>query len=274
MGEPAAIWGERYRPARMVARHLSCRAPSGRELPIVVLGDVVIAPATACEEPGLAWLELERLPRLSSEIAQRLERLLDGMRIGCWSFCAPLERWNEAAKVYPCLAIPTDDQAGASHVATCELPSSDLSMPQHNVSMDLRGERPRVGLSVMTGDRLPSGSRGVVELFLGIRQVLALVASGLALVVSVYYLVSTADWLWRLRDGITGGEVQGGLVLMLAAIVLSGITRTLGGRPRAAMTPSSDSGFNDRHTVVSRLPCVYRAGVTLQLVAFLGFVIW
>src|SRR4051794_36613862 len=63
--EPAAVGVERYRPRRMVARHLSCRAPSGGEFPIILLGDVVIAPEMACKEPGLGWLELEAVPRLS-----------------------------------------------------------------------------------------------------------------------------------------------------------------------------------------------------------------
>src|SRR3954454_6340216 len=63
-GEPAAIGVERYRPLYMVARRLRCSAPSGREFPIVVIGDFVIAPETVCSEPGLGWLELERFPRL------------------------------------------------------------------------------------------------------------------------------------------------------------------------------------------------------------------
>src|SRR3954447_10387869 len=72
--------------SHMVARRLSCRAPSGREFPIVLLGDVVIAPEMACMEPGLGWLELEGVPRLSMSVAQRVARVIDGLQIGSRPF--------------------------------------------------------------------------------------------------------------------------------------------------------------------------------------------
>src|SRR4051794_27672361 len=187
----AAIEVERYRPPRMVARRLSCRAPSGRELSIVLLGDVVVAPEMACREPRLGWLELEGVPRLSMDLAQRLERAMDGLWIGSWPFSAPLERWNEAAEVYPCLAVATDDDT-----ATSELPSSDLSVQKQDVAMGLRTEQSRDWLGLMAGDRLQSESGGVVELFIGIRRALGLIACGLALAASVYYVLGTAGWLW------------------------------------------------------------------------------
>jgi hypothetical protein len=274
MGEPAAIGVERYRPPHMVARRLSCRAPSGRELPIVLLGDVVVAPEMACREPGLGWLELEGVPRLSMDLAQRLEHAMDGLRIGSWPFSAPLERWNEAAEVYPCLAVATGEEAATSVVASCECVSSVLRMPNQDVAMDLRSEHSQPGLGLMTGDRLRSGSRGVAELFVGIRRVLGLVASGLALAACVYYVLGTAEWLWSLRDGFAGDEIQSGLVLILAALVFPGITRLLARRVGPTMTLSPTVGPDDHQTVVSQLPGVYRAGVTLQLLAFLGFVIW
>jgi len=258
----------------MVARCLSCRAPSGREFPVVLLGDVVIAPEMACKEPGLGWLEIEGVPRLSMDASRRLERVIDGLRIGSWPFSAPLERWNEAAEVYPCLAVGIDDEAATSVLASCEFASSDLGTSNQDVAMDLRSERSQAGLGLMTGDRLRSRSRGVAELFIGIRRALGLMASGLVLAACVYYLLGTVGWLWSLRDGITSDEIQSGLVLILAALVFSGTTRALGHRltPNVTLSPKVDS--DDRQTVVSQLPGVYRAGVTLQLLAFLGFVIW
>jgi hypothetical protein len=258
----------------MVARRLSCRAPSGREFPIVLLGEVVIAPEMACKEPGLGWLELEGVPRLTMDVAQRLEGVVDGLRIGSWPFSAPLERWNRAAEVYPCLAIATDEEAATSVVESCEFVSSDLRMPNQDVAMDRGSLRSQPGLGLMTGDRLRSGSHGVAELFIGIRRVLGLAASGLALAACVYYVLGTAGWLWSLGDGIAGDEIQSGLVLILAALVFSGITRVLARRLSPTMTLSPTVGPDDRQTVVSQLPGVYRAGVTLQLLAFLGFVIW
>jgi hypothetical protein len=272
-GKPAGIGVERYRPARMVARRLSCRAPSGLEFPIVLLGDVVIAPERVCKEPGLGWLELERLPRLSMEISQLLEGGIEGLRIGCWPFCAPLERWNKAAEVYPCLAVAVDGDAGASVVVSCELEPGDLPMSRQSGPMP-QSERPRACFDLMTGDRFRAGSVGVIELFVGIRRVLWLTVSGLALAACVYYVLGTSDWLWSLRDGITGGEIQSGLVLILAALVFSGITRVCGNRRSSPTMASSLSAGSDDQTVVSQLPSVYRVGITLQFLAFLGFVIW
>ena len=85
-------------------------------------------------------------------------------------------------------------------------------------------------------ERLLWGSRGVVELFLGIRQLLGLAGIGLALAACVYYVLGTAGWLWSLRDGITGGESQNGLVLILAALLFSGI-RGRSGPPRNSKMP-------------------------------------
>jgi hypothetical protein len=272
--KPASIGVERYRPARMVARRLSCRAPSGLEFPIVLLGDVVIAPESVCKEPGLGWLELERLPRLSMEISQRLEGVIEGLRIGCWPFCASLERWNKAAEVYPCLAVAVDDDAAATVVTSCELQPSDLRTSKRGGAM-LQSERPRAEFGLTTGDRFRAGSLGVVELFVGVRRVLWLMARGLALAACVYYVLGTADWIWGLRDGMTGAEIQSGLVLILAALVFSGITRMFGDRRSSPTMASSLSAGSDGHqTVVSELPRVYRVGIALQFVAFLGFVIW
>jgi hypothetical protein len=179
----------------MVARRLSCRAPSGREFPIVVLGDVVIAPETACKEPGLGWLELEGIPRLTTDVSQRLERVIDGLRIGSWPFSAPLERWNEAAEFYPCLAVAIDDEAATSVVANCELSSSDLGVPKQDVALGRRPEQSRDRSDLMTGDRLRSGSRGVIDLFIGIRRALGLIATGLALAACVYYVLGVDEAL-------------------------------------------------------------------------------
>jgi hypothetical protein len=255
--------------ARMVVRRLSCRAPSGTEFPIVLLGDRVIAPETVYQEPGLAWLELERLPRLSMEASQYLERVIDGLRIGCWPFCAPVARWNRAADLYPCLTVPIDGEAAY------EVRSSELRAPRQGDPMNLPGEPPQAGPDMTIADRLLLGSRGVVELFAGSRHLLGLAGIGLALAACVYYVLGTAGWLWSLRDGITSGEVQNGLVLVLAALLFSGITRTLRDRratPKMPMLTNVDR--RDRQLVLYLLPDIYRAGVTLQLLGFLGFAIW
>lgn len=262
-------------PAHMVARRLSSRAPSGNEFPIVLLGDRVIAPETIYKEPGLAWLELERLPRLSLEASQYLERVIDGLRIGCWPFCAPVARWNRAAELYPCLAVPIDGEAAASVAAAYEVRSSELRVPRQSDPMDLPGSQPQAGSGMTIAERLRLGSRGVVELLVAIRQLLGLVGSGLALAACVYYVVGTVGWLWSLRDGITGGEVQNGLMLILAALLFSGITRTFReSRATPKMPMLTNADHLDRQPVLDLLPDIYRAGVTFQLVALLGFVIW
>jgi hypothetical protein len=259
----------------MLARRLSCRAPSGLEFPVVLLEDVVIAPETVQKEPGLGWLALERLPRLSIEASLHLERVIDGLRIGCWPFCAPLERWNRAAEIYPCLAIAIDDEAASTLATNCKVRSSDLRLPRQVDLMDRRRDRFQAGSDVIMGDRVRSGSRAVGELFLGIRRALRCAASWLALAACIYYVLGAAGWLWTLRDGISGGEVQSGLVLILAALVFSRITQVLRDRRATrSMTSWTDASCRDRETVISLAPDVYRAGVTLQALALLGFVIW
>ena len=127
--------GSRRGPA-LPCRHVWLRAASAAALPPASsspsfsLSDVVIAPETVHKEPGLGWLALERLPRLSMEASLHLERVIDGLRIGCWPFCAPLARWNEAAEIYPCLAIAVDDEQRRGGARTSNVRSSDLRLPR------------------------------------------------------------------------------------------------------------------------------------------------
>src|SRR3954469_11157711 len=111
MGPPSHVTGReadgapRYRPEGMVLHACVCRAPSGRDLPVLVVDEYVIAPESSRTEVGLGWLELEGHARLTSEAASQLQRGIDGFDLGSWPFCVPITRWDNAAQLQPFLRL-------------------------------------------------------------------------------------------------------------------------------------------------------------------------
>jgi hypothetical protein len=248
----------------MVARRASCITGFGDELQLVVLGASVIAPEAARMEPGLAWLETEGHPRLSIEESRRLEGAVDGVRIGCWPYRAPVGRWNEAVELYPWLAVSEDPGSPSYEVDGQELPRP----PRHVVRKLYDDARPARLHSTL--GLLRAGLGGVGELFFGVRQAFRFLVVGLMLAACAYYSVGTAAWLWELGDGMTVTELEGGVALMLAAVVCSAV---------AGITGVASQGHRARSTRVGEtaaLTCVrlWRVGIMLQLSALLGFVMW
>jgi hypothetical protein len=258
--------GRRYRPRRMVARRASCITGFGDELQLVVLGASVIAPEAARMEPGLAWLETEGHPRLSIEESRRLEGAVDGVRIGCWPYRAPVGRWNEAVELHPWLTLAVRDDPGSP---SYEVDAHELPALARHVVRRLYDDAPRER-RLPTVDLLRAGSGGVGELFFGVRHAFRLLVVGLLLAACAYYAVGTAAWLWQLGGGMTVTELQGGVALMLAAVVCSavaGITGVASQRRRARSTRVGET---------ASLTCIrlWRVGIMLQLSALLGFLIW
>ena len=209
------------------------------------------------------------------EASLHLERVIDGLRIGCWPFCAPLARWNEAAEIYPCLAIAVDDEAASVVATSREVPSSD-SACRDKLTRWTRGATGRAGSSVTMGDRLRFG--------------ITCSRRALPRHPASYWDLQRVDWrsppASTTSSALPAGfgasvtasaaaKFKSGLVLILAALVFSRITQALRDR-RATRRRTSWTGVGcrDRQTVVSLMPDVYRAGVTLQSLALLGFVIW
>jgi hypothetical protein len=255
--------GRRYGASRMVARRAHRCTPSGREVTLVVLDGSVIAPEAAHREPGLGWLEAEGHQRLSAEAARRLEDSIDGLRIGCWPYRAPIERWNEAAELHPCLALAASGDGDTIY----NVGSIEPLMPRRDDATAIRDNRRAVETRRSIANRLRTGSQAVAELFLGVREALRLVVTGLALAACTYYLLGCASWLWKLRDGMTAGETQGGVALIVAALLCWAITQLLG-------RPAPARATQHRQPVTHTCLGVYRAGITLQLSALLGFIIW
>jgi hypothetical protein len=258
--------GRRYRPRQMVARRASCGTAFGEELQLAVLGSSVVAPEGARNEPGLAWLETEGHPQLSVEESRRLEDAVEGLRIGCWPYRAPVRRWNEAVELYPWLALAVKDD---SWNPSYEVDDQELlPPPRHVVRRHFYDARP--GRRLPTVDLLRAGLAGVGELFFGIRHAARLLVLAVLLAACAYYAVATAAWLWQLRDGMGMNELQGGIALMLAAIActaVAGVSGVASERRRARWRRFGDT---------AALTCLrlWRVGIMLQLSALVGFLIW
>jgi hypothetical protein len=258
--------GRRYRPRRMVARRASCSTAFGGELQLVVMGSSVVAPEAARREPGLAWLETEGHLRLSIEESRRLEDAVDGLRIGCWPYRAPVGRWNEAAELHPWLALAVrDDPSSPSH----EVDVHELPAPSGQ-AVRRRYDHARPGRRLPSVDLLRAGLGGIGELVLGVRHEIRLLVLGLLLAACAYYAVATAAWLWQLRDGMSMTELQGGLALVVAAIVCSAVAGILGVASQRRTPRLARLGDTAALTCIR----LWRAGIMLQLSALLGFLIW
>ena len=262
---------QQYGSGHMVARRVLCHAPSGRELPLVVLGDYVIAPESSCQEPGLAWLELERHPRLSIEASRQLERAMEGLPIGCWPYCAPVTRWNEAAQMYPGLAIAPDSDA-----VHYELGTGPTPVPKPRDAMDLPSECANAAFGFSLAHRVRAGSQAVVELLVGVRQLIGLLLVGLAVAACAYYVLGTAAWLWNLQDGMADSDAPNGIALIVAAVVFSATTRLFRQRVDASAHGSRRpiAGHRERTRVLQLCLDLYGAAIAMEALTLLGFLIW
>jgi hypothetical protein len=267
----------RYGPGSVRAIHLVCRSPRGDHFDLVALRGFVVAPEVMRRQPGLWWLESENHPHLVLEDARVLDDAIGKRRLGCWPYCVPADRWNEAAAQHSWLPrSPVSDH--------------DAADPRQRLLMD-----PRIGALALSwrrtdrmtretkrlstrsmAVRLYNGSTAVAYLFGRVARAPAALLAIASLVACAYYLAAVASWLWGLGDGLSGPEVQDGVVLILAGLVASWLTRLF-----APKLVSSD-GVRYRLPAVEgreRKPLVglaldaYRAGVVLQLLAFAGFVV-
>jgi hypothetical protein len=257
--------GRRYRPRQMVARRASCSTAFGEELHVAVLGTSVIAPEAARNEAGLAWLETEGHPRLSVEESRRLEDAVEGLRIGCWPYRAPVGRWNEAVELHPWLALAVKDDSGNP---SCEVDTHELPAPRHVVRRLFDDARP--GHRLPSVDLLRAGLAGVGELFFGVRHAVRLLVVAVLLAACAYYAAATATWLWQLRDGMSMNELQGGIALTLAAIACSAVAGISGVASERRRARSRRVGGTAALTCLR----LWRVGIMLQLSALAGFLIW
>jgi hypothetical protein len=167
-------------------------------------------------------------------------------------------------ELHPWLALAVNDDSRAPFY---ERDTQELRAPRHVVRGLFDGARP--GRPLPSVDLLRAGLASVGDLFFGVRHAVRLLVVAVLLAACVYYAVGTATWLWQLRDGMGTNELQGGIALMLAAIVCSavaGISGVASERRRARSRRVGDT---------AALTCVWlwRVGIMLQLSALVGFLI-
>jgi hypothetical protein len=257
------------------AIHLVCRSPAGDRFDVVAFRGFVVAPEPMRRQPGFWWLESEHHPHLVMEDSKLLEEAIGGGQLGCWPSCVAAERWNEAA----------DQHRWVPHSPASD---GDLEDPLQRIITDPRIEA--VGLPCRRADRtdleagqtsMPSlaarldrGSIAVGYLFGQIARVPRSLLAAVSLAACTYYLAAVAAWLWELVDGISGPEIQHGVVLIVAAMIASWITGLfspkLGSHDgRRLRVPAARR--RERRPLLHLALDAYRAGVILQLLAFAGF---
>ena len=87
-----------------------------------------------------------------------------------------------------------------------------------------------------------------------------------------YYLLTAGAWLWVLRDGMDGADLQSGVLVVLVGLMLSAVT--------GAVWDRSPNDRADARTVRRVQPVVdttlgaYRLGISLQVLAFAAFAVF
>jgi hypothetical protein len=273
----APVGVSRYGPGSVPAVHLECCSPSGDRFDLVALRGYLVAPEAMRRQPGLWWLESEEHPHLEMEVSRALEDAIGSGRLGCWPYCVPAERWNEAAaqdRWLPRSPVsdgepPETGQRGLSDPCLDALP-----LPLRPTD-DLPLERDWTPTRSLR-ERLRDGPATVTYLFAQVVRVPRILLATISLAAGACYLAAVASWLWGLGGGITGQEIQDGVVLVFAALVASWITGLFEERL------VSDGGVRfrlpraegrDRQPLLHLALDAYRAGVVLQLLAFAGFVL-
>jgi hypothetical protein len=267
----------------MSALRVACRSPWGEEHDLVVLRGHVIVPRLLGHDRSLWWLGEEHHPRLAVTLLSVLEQET-GAELGLSPYCVPVQRWNKAARDDPWLpVVPTTGTGGslAREPGVTYVPVSprlsSLPIPRPEVravDLDFGGGRPRL----VAGNRLRAGSDAISRLFGALRQLVLAGLLGAALLACVYYLIAATLWLWSVRDGMTGAKIQDGIVLVLVALFFSAVTGLFKERLRTRMSdrvvPPHSCDARERQPVLYTLLNAYRLGITVQLLAFAGFLVW
>jgi hypothetical protein len=228
-------------------------------------------------EPGLWWLESEEYPHLGMEAATALQEAIASRRLGCWPYCLPEDRWNEAAKrtywlpqTPVCAEFPLD----ARHRVITDRGLEALELPTGRT--DRQGPDTERGASRTIRERLGDGSAAVGYLLEPIRRVPRIVLSIVSLITCACYLAAIASWFWTLHVGPESADVENGVVLLLAVLFLSWITslfeeRVLSDAGVLLRLPRGEG--RERQPVLHLSLDAYRAGMVLQSLAFAGLLL-
>lgn len=255
----------------MLAQRVACQTPWGEAYDLVVVDGRIVVPRELADMGSLWWLDTEHHPRLAVTALSALERATEAA-LGLAPYCVTVDRWNEAARGDRWLPILPP---GAEASDTGSEAAGLVMSPGPLVVLPKRTTRPADGahgVSQAQGaslDRLQNGRYAVGTLLDVVRLPLRAVLQLAGVAASAYYLLTAAAWLWALRDGMEGAEMQSGVLVLLVGLLLSGITRVLWDRPW--------SGGADAEMVRRGQPLVdttrgaYRLGISLQVLAFVAF---
>jgi len=122
-------------------------------------------------------------------------------------------------------------------------------------------------------ERLHQGSLAVRYLFGQLARVPVALLMAVSLAACAYYLSGVSFWLWGLRDGAHGAEIQGGVVLALAGLVVSWITSRFAQKlvsSNGVLLRHRGPGSREGEPLLSLAVGACSAGVMLQLLAFAG----
>jgi hypothetical protein len=257
----------------MSALRVACPTPWGTECDLLVLRGHVIVPRELAHARPLWWLRDEHYPCLAVPPLSVLERQT-GAEIGISPYYVPVERWNEAARTESWLPLigAAYDRDHIPNV-TASLGLESLWLPSPASGRIDRG----LDQSRSAGDRLREGSYAVSRLVRSVRRLVVAAAIAVAVLACANYLAGTAAWLWELRQGMTSARVEQGLVLILAALLLSALTglfREHFATPHGFRTLPHRGDGRARQPVLYTVLDGYRLGIALQVLAFGAFVIF
>jgi hypothetical protein len=256
----------------MLAQRVACQTPWGEAHDLVVVEGRVVVPRELADMRSLWWLGAEHHPRLAVTALSALERAT-GSALGLAPYCVGVKRWNQAAQEDPWLPmVPLGREASwtASEAAGLAVSPASLCLPERTTRPADAAHRGHQSEGAPL-DRLQNGRDAVGSLLDIVRLPLRAVLQLAGVAASAYYLLTAAGWVWVLRDGMDGAELQSGVLVLLAGLLLSGITRALWDRPPS---DSVDARMVRRvQPLVDTTRGAYRLGISLQVLAFVAFAV-
>jgi hypothetical protein len=257
----------------MLAQRVACQTPWGEPHDLVVVERRIVVPCELADLGSLRWLGAEHHPRLAVTALSALEHAT-GAALGLAPYCVGVERWNQAAREdqwLPLVPLGTEASGTASGAVGLAVAPPSLLLPERTTrpADAAHGGYQSDGAGL---GRLQNGRDAIGSLLDVVRLPLRAVVQLAGVVASAYYLLTAAAWLWALRDGMEGAELQSGVLVLLVGLLLSGITRTLWDRPAS---DSVDAGMVRRvQPLVDTTRGVYRLGISLQVLAFVAFAVF
>jgi hypothetical protein len=256
----------------MLAQRVACQTPWGEVHDLVVVEGRVVVPRELADMASLWWLGAEHHPRLAVTALTALERAT-GAALGLAPYCVAVDRWNRAAHHEPWLpvVVGTGASESASDAARLERVPAPLLLPERMTrpSDAARGARPSRRPLL---DRLQGGHDAVGSLLDVVRRPVRAVCQLVGVAVGAYYVLTAASWLWALRDGMDGAELQSGVVVLLVGLLLSAATRALWDRaPRDRVDARA---VRRVQPIVDATLGAYRLGISLQVLAFAAFAVF